>query len=344
MAKARARLDALAKPLSSLGEFEGIIAKLAGIYATPDVPELRCRALVFCADNGVAAEGVCQSDPSVTRMVAHKIAEGRGNVSAVARSCGADVLAVDVGMLEGASDPPASLQIRKQACGTGSILRGPAMSREQAMRALEAGAELVGEAKAEGYNIVATGEMGIGNTTTSSAVCAALLGLPVCEVTGRGAGLSDGGLSRKIEVIQAAIALNAPDPGDPVDVLSKLGGYDIAAMCGAFLGGLRHGVPVVIDGLISGVSALLAARIEPECPGYMLASHVSREPAGALVLERLGLSPLIHAGMALGEGTGALMLLPMLNAALSVYRQNTSMADLSLAPYERFERSGSSGA
>lgn len=334
MAKARARLDALAKPLSSLGMLEDMIARLAGIYGTDDVPQLNGCALVFCADNGVVAEGVTQTDATVTAMMARKLAEGRGSVTAMARSVGAAAMVIDVGMLHDVSHP--ALIDRRVARGTGNIALEPAMSRGQAEQAIRVGIDMVGEAARRGHNIIFTGEMGIGNTTTSSALASVLLGMPVDEVTGRGAGLSNEGLIRKRDVIARAIALHRPVADDPLDALSKLGGFDIAAMCGCFLGGLQCRVPVVIDGVISGIAALLAARMQPESREVMFASHQTREPAGRRILSELGLSAVIHADMALGEGTGAVMLLPLLSMGLAVYRQNTTMADLSMAQYERF--------
>ena len=196
------------------------------------------------------------------------------------------------------------------------------MTKEEAVKGLEAGVEMVVRLKEKGYNLLATGEMGIGNTTTSSAVASVLLDEPVEKMTGRGAGLSSGGLLRKIEAIHRAVEINRPDPSDPVDVLAKVGGLDIAGMAGVFLGGAALGVPVVIDGFISCVSALIAMRICPQAGDYMIASHVSKEPAAKLILEALGKEAVIHGDMCLGEGSGAVALFPYLDMGMAVYQHH----------------------
>ena len=212
-------------------------------------------------------------------------------------------------------------------------MHGPAMTRVQAEQAIQAGIDLVGEMKARGYQIIATGEMGIGNTTASTAMACALLGCTPEELTGRGAGLSDAGLIRKREAITRALEVNQPDANDPIDVLSKVGGFEIAGMAGAFLGGMQHGVPVIIDGVISAVAALVAARICPAAVDAMLPSHMSREPAMVRIMAELGMEPILHADMALGEGTGAVALLPLLDMALRVYHGPHTFADLGMAAY-----------
>ena len=313
--RAQARLDHIAKPLRSLGRLEELIVQLADIQGTEDVRIAPRCALVFCGDHGVVAEGVSQSGSEVTALVARAIAEGTSNVSLMAATSATDVLAVDLGMLE---DVPGVLD-RKVARGTANMARGPAMTRAQAERALAAGRALVGEMKGRGYRLIATGEMGIGNTTACAAIACALLGLSPQEAAGRGAGLSDAGLVRKRDAIARALAVNCPDPGDPVDVLAKVGGLEIAGMAGAFLGGMEYRMPVVIDGVISAVAALTATRMCPGARAYMLPSHMSREPAARRIFEELDLHPVIDADMALGEGTGAVALLPLLDMALAVY-------------------------
>lgn len=193
------------------------------------------------------------------------------------------------------------------------------MTRDEAVRALEAGIAAAEEKIRQGYQILATGEMGIGNTTSSSAVASVLLKMEPELVTGRGAGLSSAGLQKKVQVIRQAVEFHRPDPADPVDVLAKVGGFDIAGMAGTFLAGAAHHVPVVIDGFISAVAALVAVRLAPEASGCMLASHVSKEPAARMLLEELGKSAVLHGEMCLGEGTGAVMLFPILDMALAVY-------------------------
>lgn len=233
---------------------------------------------------------------------------------AMARAAGADVVPVDIGVAR-----PVNGERILQRCvrrGTANMTRGPAMTRAEAERAILTGAAVARELKEQGCRLLATGEMGIGNTTTSSAVACVLLDQPAVTMTGRGAGLSDAGLRRKIAAIERAVAVNAPDPGDPLDVLAKVGGLDLAGLAGVFLGGAACRLPVLVDGFISSVAALIAARLCPAAVDYMLGSHASQEPAGTLVLEALGLRPFLFAGMRLGEGTGAVAVMPLLDMAL----------------------------
>lgn len=327
---ARRQWYSVAKPLDSLGLLEDMVVKLAGIQGTERVEIDRRCCLTFCADNGVVAEGVTQTDSSVTASVARSIARGTGNICQMAKVARCDVFAVDVGMLEPVDDP--RMIDKRVAAGTKNIARGPAMTREQCLQAISAGRALACEMAGRGYRLIATGEMGIGNTTTASAVACALTGAEVKRMTGRGAGLSDAGLDRKRAAILRALEVNRPDPEDPADVLAKVGGFDIAAMAGAFLGGVECGVAVLVDGFISSVAALCAQRMMPESKDFMLASHVSREPAGAILLETLGLKPVIAAGMALGEGTGAVAVMPLIDMALAVYRGAT-FGDIQVEAY-----------
>ena len=214
------------------------------------------------------------------------------------------------------------------------MTKGPAMTRAQAVQALEAGIEMVRRLKEDGYGLLATGEMGIGNTTTSSAVASVLLNQPVETMTGRGAGLSGDGLTRKINAIKKAIEVNHPNPGDAIDVLAKVGGFDIAGMAGMFLGGAAFGVPVVIDGFISCVAALIAQRICPAAGEYMIASHVSKEPAAQLILKALGKEAVIHGEMCLGEGSGAVALFPFLDMGIAVYESMSTFDDIHVEQYE----------
>lgn len=327
--QAQARWDHVAKPLNSLGKLEKLIVMIAGVQNTPDVRiDKRC-ALVFCGDHGVVAEGVSQSGSEVTELVAKSIAEGTANINLMAGASYTDVFAVDMGMV---GTVPGTID-RRIAAGTRNMMHGPAMTRVQAEQAIQAGIDLVGEMKARGYQLIATGEMGIANTTASTAMACALLGCTPEELTGRGAGLSDAGLIRKREAITRALEVNQPDANDPIDVLSKVGGFEIAGMAGAFLGGMQHGVPVIIDGVISAVAALVAARICPAAVDAMLPSHMSREPAMVRIMAELGMEPILHADMALGEGTGAVALLPMLDMALRVYHGPHTFDDLGMAAY-----------
>lgn len=325
----------IGKPLHSLGLMEDLVIQIGGVLGTEDV-RLKKAVIVMCADNGVVAEGVTQTGQEVTALVAENMQKGIANVNAMARAAGADVMVYDVGIARDVALPPE--QIRKVCYGTANLAKGPAMSREQALAAIEAGKEAVRRCKAEGYTILATGEMGIGNTTTSSAVLSVLLGQEPAQMTGRGAGLSDEGLQRKIRAIEAGIGVNRPDPQDPLDVLAKLGGLDIAGLVGVFLGGAEERIPVVIDGVISLTAALVAARMQPEAREVMLASHMSEEPAAKRAMADLGLEPVIHGRMRLGEGTGAVMLFSLLDMALSVYHQNTTFASIDMKPYEELTK------
>jgi nicotinate-nucleotide--dimethylbenzimidazole phosphoribosyltransferase len=325
------RWDRIAKPLGSLGKLEDIVCRLAGIQHTLEVNINQRVCLVMCADNGVVAEGVAQTDASVTAMQSARIAQGQGSVNAMARTARCDVVTVDVGINTDLNIP--EILTRKAGHGTGNIAIGPAMTEEQLQKTLHTGINLVDEMKAKGYQIICTGEMGIGNTTTTSAVASVLLGVDPKQITGRGAGLSDAGLARKLDAIRRAILVNQPDVNNAQDVLCKLGGFDIAALTGIFLGAYHHQMPIVMDGVISCLSALLAVRIEPRCHDYLLASHQSREPAAQLILTELNLTPLLHADMALGEGTGAVALLPLIDMALAVYRQKSTFEQLNMKPY-----------
>lgn len=326
-----ARFDSVAKPVGSLGQLETLLARIAAAQRTAEPDFARRCVLVFCADNGVVAQGVAQSDADVTAAIARMMAAGKSSVCVMAAAAGAQVFPVDVGM----RDTVEGLLPRKLAPGTGDIALGPAMDRETALAAIALGAELVREKKEAGYRLIATGEAGIGNTTTAAAMACVLLDRPPQELTGRGAGLSDLGLARKKEAITRAIACNRPDPRDPLDVLAKVGGLDIAAMTGVFLGGAAWGVPVVMDGVISAVAALCAVRLAPLTRDYILPSHMSAEPAGELLCRALELEPVLRAGMRLGEGTGAAALFPLLDLAAAVYTRAATFSDIAVEAYKR---------
>ncbi len=325
------RLDAIAKPLNGLGELEEICKKIAGLLGS-DTFSLKKRAVVvFCADNGVTAEGITQTDASVTASMAEHIAGGLSCVCRMARAAGADVFPVDVGMFRRVK----KVRDLHVADGTGNIARGPAMTEEQALRAIETGIRLAGELKTKGYQLLACGEMGIGNTTTCAAMAAVLLNLPVERTTGPGAGLTREGLQKKREVVARAIRVNHPVPEDPLGVLAGLGGFDIAAMTGLYLGGALYRIPVIIDGIISSVAALTAAALCPGCVCAMIPSHCSAEPAAGAVMEKLGLRPLLRGNFKLGEGTGAVCMMPLLDLVLAVYDGALRFADAGIPQYER---------
>ena len=336
-AAAREKWNSIAKPLGSLGLLEDVVVKIAALTGTCKVDISKRAVLVFCADNGIVEEGVTQTDSSVTMAVAQNLTRGSTSVCRMAKTANCDVIPVDAGMntlpdFEG-------LFSHRAGDGTKNFAREPAMSLEQADFAVAAGIDIAEKMKKRGYKILATGEMGIGNTTTSSAVCAALLGLPAVAVTGRGSGLSDSGLAKKIAVIENGIKRYIPNDKISnselaITALSCLGGYDIAEMAGVFIGGAIHRIPVLVDGFISSVAALVATKLCPKCAVAIFPSHVSSEPAGQLVLDALGFNPLITAGMRLGEGTGAVAALPLLDMALAVYNSSSSFDELGIDRYK----------
>lgn len=324
--------DQIAKPLHGLGVFEKVISKIAALQNSLHVSIDKRALLVLCADNGVVKMNVTQTDQSVTATMADAIYHHTSCACQMAATANIDVFPIDMGMVTrvpGVTD-------RHIANGTNNIATTAAMTREQALLAIKTGMELVKQYKEAGYQLLATGEMGIGNTTTSSAIASVLLDLPVEQVTGRGAGLSDEGLMRKIQVIRQSIALHQPDVTDPVDVLSKLGGFDIAGMCGMFLGGALYQIPIIIDGLISSVAALVAKRLCKNATNAMIASHCSKEPAAVSILNELGLTPVVYGELKLGEGTGALMMIPLLDMALGVYHHSATFSNNHITQYEEF--------
>lgn len=328
-AASHAQWNRIAKPVGSLGHLEKLITRIAGISGEA-LPSIKKRAvLIMCADNGVLVQGVAQTPGEITATMSEFMAARRSSVCLMARACGTESIPIDVGLarkltVEGIRDCHVS-------DGTADMTAGPAMTAAEAEQAIQHGIELVRELKEEGYNLLATGEMGIGNTTTSSAIASVLLDLSPELTTGRGAGLSDTGLDRKLSAIKRAIVVNNPDAADAFDVLHKLGGLDIAALCGVFLGGALYRVPIIIDGFISAVAALVATRLCPRTRDFMLPSHVSAEPASRLVLDALDFSAIIQADMRLGEGTGAVALIPLLDLALVVYKDLMTFADIGMA-------------
>ena len=330
MAAAKQHWDGLGKPLGSLGRLEKALIQIAGIQRTGDVHIDRKALVIMCADNGVVEEGVTQCGQEVTATVAENFLDEKSCVAIMCRRAGTKICPVDIGM---AVDTP-RVEKRKIAYGTKNMAKEPAMTREQAVAAIEVGIAKAEELHAQGYEMLATGEMGIGNTTTSSAMTAVYLGLDVETVTGRGAGLSSHGLQRKIHAIKQAIAVNQPDPEDPLDVLAKVGGLDIAGMCGLFLGGAAQQMPVVMDGFISQVAALTAMRRVPECADYILASHVSEEPGANILLKALEKDAFLTCGMRLGEGSGAVALFPILDFASDIYHKMSTFVQADIVEYQ----------
>lgn len=326
---AQKKWNSIAKPLHSLGKLEDHIMQIAALNGDTDVNLNRKVLIVMCADNGVVEEGVTQTGQEVTAIVAENFLTCNTSAAIMCKKAGVDIFPIDIGMAADTKVPR-----YKTANGTANMTKGPAMTRMQALQAILTGIHQVKEKKEAGYKIIATGEMGIGNTTTSSAVASVLLNRPAEEMTGRGAGLSGDGLDRKIHAIKKAIAVNRPDPKDAIDVLAKVGGFDIAGMAGMFLGGAALGVPVVIDGFISCVAALIAQRICPQAGDYMIASHVSKEPAAHLILEALGKEAVLHGEMCLGEGSGAVALFPFLDMGVAVYESMSTFEDIHVEQYK----------
>lgn len=329
--EARRRWNACAKPIGGLGLLETILEDIAALTGSADIDLSRRCVVVTCASNGVLAQGVASAPPSMTTVIADALAAGQTSVGRMAQVAHCDVVPVDLGITDYPETP--GMLRRRIGNGTGDIFTGPAMSRQQAEQAICTGIQLVQELKEQGYTLIATGELGIGNTTTSAAVAAVLLGRPVEEMTGRGAGLSDEGLAHKIQVIRHALEINRPDPADSLDIIAKVGGFDIGCMCGLYLGGAIYSLPILVDGVISAAAALCAQRLCPAADKAIFATHCSAEPAGRLLLEAMGKAPLITAGMRLGEGTGAVAAIPMLDMAAAVYGQSATFDDCGVETY-----------
>ncbi len=304
MAEARARQDILTKPQGSLGRLEELSIQLAGIQGTR-TPQIRHKAIITMAgDHGVVAEGVGNWPQEVTAQMVYNFLGGGAGINVIARQVGARIIVVDMGVASELKPAPQLLS-RKIAPGTKNMSSGAAMTGEQAVKAVETGIEIVAGEVAKGLDIVGTGDMGIGNTTASSAVCAVFTGEPIAAVTGRGTGITDEQLAHKVEVIERALAANRPDPKQPLDVLAKVGGFEIGGLVGVMLAAAAHHIPVVIDGFISGAAALIATALSPGLKPFLIAAHLSAEPGHALLLKYLGLEPLLYLGMRLGEGSGA---------------------------------------
>ena len=317
---AQERLDRLTKPPGSLGRLEELARRLVEISGRcPPVIE---RPVIFtlAADHGVTVEGVSAYPQVVTAQMVENFLAGGAAVNVLARHVGATVVVADLGLATPLPDRP-ELVRRPIAAGTANMAIGPAMTRDEALRALAVGAELVEAEWARGADAIGTGEMGIGNTTAASAVVAALTGVPVEEVTGLGTGIEHAAWRRKVSVIERALAVNQPDPADAIDVLAKVGGFEIAGLTGVALAGAAHRLPVFVDGFIAGAAALCAVGLAPDARGYLIASHRSVEPGHRHVLDALGQTPYLDLGMRLGEGTGAALCIGLARAAAAILRE-----------------------
>jgi nicotinate-nucleotide--dimethylbenzimidazole phosphoribosyltransferase len=314
-AATRAALDAKTKPRGSLGRLEDIAVRIAAIRGTPAPGRLPAAVVVAAADHGVAARGVSAYPQEVTAQMLTNFASGGAAICVLVRLAGADLHVFDLGV---AGPPVAGTRDLRVGAGTADLTAGPAMTREQAERCLAAGAAAAAELAETGIGIVALGEMGIGNTTSASALAAAFLGAEPAAVCGPGTGLDAAGLERKVAAVRRALAVNAVDTGDPVGTLAALGGFEIVFLAGVTLGAAERGLVVLLDGFITGAAALAAERIRPGTSASLVAAHRSPEPGHALVLGSLQLEPLLDLGLRLGEGSGAALALPLLEAALAI--------------------------
>jgi nicotinate-nucleotide--dimethylbenzimidazole phosphoribosyltransferase len=326
------RLDSMAKPLGSLGKFEDLFLQISALTGTDDIRFKQKELYVFCADNGIVEEGVTQSPQEVTALLCRNLVAGNTCVSRMAKRSNTTIFPVDVG-LACLEKIPGMLDYRV-ADGTKNFMHQPAMTNEECLMAIEVGIKLAKDAKRRGVSILATGELGIGNTTTSSAVSCALLGRSPVVMTGRGAGLSSEGLRRKIEVITSALERYSLEPNDPLYILQTVGGFDLAAMVGLFLGARLVQIPVLMDGLISCTAALVAVRMCPACADALIPSHGSAEPASEAILCALGKSPILQAEMRVGEGTGCMAMLLLLEMMEDLYQNMSSFEDIHLKAYE----------
>ena len=328
MDEAKKRQAQLAKPPGSLGFLEDLSIRVAGMTGKIHNKAERCRIVVLCADNGVCDEGVSCTPQSVTLSQTINLTRGMTGCSSLAKHFGDEIVVVDVGVLSDYNCP--AIVNRKIRYGTNNLYLEPAMSRGEAEKAICVGLEMADNCAKDGVDAIGVGEMGIGNTTTSSAILSVFTGQPAAVTAGKGGGLLDEAFRHKIEVIDGAIKKHHPDPNDPIDVLSKVGGLDIAAMAGVFLGAAEHRIPVVIDGFISVVAALTAERLCPDAKDYMIASHASFEPGYRLALDELGLEAPLLMRMRLGEGSGCPIMFRVMDAAFAVMNEMATFEEASI--------------
>jgi nicotinate-nucleotide--dimethylbenzimidazole phosphoribosyltransferase len=332
--RAQARLNRLTKPVSSLGRLEELAAKFVAMTGE-ERPKLPSAIIfTFAADHGVAAEGVSAYPSAVTAQMVLNFVRGGAAVNVLARHVGAEVRVVDIGVAAAFESLPGLIH-RKIAPGTHNMLIQPAMSRAQAVEALTVGVDLATRAAQEGCHLIGTGEMGIGNTTPSAAIASVMTGVSVEQVTGRGTGIDDASFRRKVTVIEKALVLHRPDARDPIDLLHKVGGFEIAGLAGLILGAAAHRIPVVLDGFIAGAAALIAAGLQPRCVHYLIASHRSVERGHQAVLDRLGLNPLFDLDLRLGEGTGACLAIGLIQAGLKILTEMATFDEAGVSERSR---------
>jgi nicotinate-nucleotide--dimethylbenzimidazole phosphoribosyltransferase len=326
MQAAQARQDQLTKPQGSLGRLERLSVQLAGITGK-ERPQITQKVItVMAGDHGVVAEGVSAYPQDVTPQMVYNFLQGGAAINVLARHVGARVVVVDMGVAVDLQPHP-DLIIKKVAYGTDNIARGPAMSLAQAERALLAGAEVVATELERGLDVLATGDMGIGNTTPSAAIAAVFTGCPAGELAGRGTGVNDEGLRRKVDAIDRALVVNGPDAEDGLDVLAKVGGYEIGGLAGAILAAAAHRRPVVIDGFISTAAAMIAVALAPQVRDYLISAHCSKERGHRQMLEWLRIEPLLDMEMRLGEGTGAALVFPILEASCKILAEMATFGE-----------------
>jgi nicotinate-nucleotide--dimethylbenzimidazole phosphoribosyltransferase len=326
MTEARMRQDTLTKPQGSLGQLESLSIQIAGIKGNPRPRIVHKVIFTLAGDHGVTQEGVSAYPSDVTPQMVYNFLRGGAAINVLTRHVGARVVVVDLGVASVLERHP-DLKDKKVAMGTQNMCKGPAMSREKATSSIEVGIDLVEEELPKGIDILGTGDMGIGNTTPSSAITAVMTGADLSMVTGTGTGLDDEGWRRKVKVIQKALKINRPDPKDPLDVLAKVGGFEIGGIAGVILAGARYGIPVVIDGFISGAAALIAAGLSPLTKSYLIASHQSAEQGHKIILEYLGLKPLLNLDLRLGEGTGAALGIFLVEASLKILDEMATFSE-----------------
>jgi len=333
MDKAQINLDNLTKPLGSLGRLEELAKQVVGITGRKN-PELKNKVIfTFAADHGVTDEGISAYPKEVTAQMVYNFLAGGAGINVLARHAGARVVVADLGV---ACDlkPAKELTIKKINYGTKNIAKMPAMTREEAVRSINAGIEVFEDELKKGIDIAGTGEMGIGNTTSSSAITACFTKEPVEDITGRGAGLDDKALQHKVKVIKLALSVNTPDPADPIDVLSKVGGFEIGGLAGVIIASAANEVPIVIDGFISSAAMLIAYHLEPKVRDYAVASHCSVESGHKFILKHIGLKPLFDLNLRLGEGTGAALGISVIDAAVKILTQMATFKSANVSQKE----------
>lgn len=333
MRAARQRQDRLTKPRGSLGRLEELSVQLAGMTADPFPSVERKAVIVMAADHGVAREGVSAYPAKVTAQMVLNFLSGGAAINVLAQQAGARVTVVDIGVAV-EFEPVPGLVRRKVMCGTRSLAQGPALGREEAERAVQVGMDVLDEEAGHGLDLIATGDMGIGNTTPSSAIAAVMTGLPVAEVAGRGTGIDDRGLAHKIQIIERALAVNRPNAKDALDVLHKVGGLEIAGLAGVMLAAARRRIPVVVDGFISTAAAMIAVGLVPNVRDYLIAAHRSVENGHQAMLKHLNLTPLLDLNMRLGEGTGAALAFHLIEASTRILREMATFDEAGVSDKE----------